>query len=108
MLAGRSISVTVLTFIFGHLRDERACSRRTSGYDWYLRSATMCLGVARRRQCGWARQMYAGGALRLGGTAVITTRPKSVPPSPAIVKPVTMINRLSSVPAESVAARIIT
>ena len=33
MLAGRSILVTVLTFIFGHLRDERACSRRTSGYD---------------------------------------------------------------------------
>ena len=51
--------------------------------------------------------MYAG-ALRLGGTAVITTRPKSVSPSPAIVKPVTVINRLSRVPAESVAARIIT
>ncbi len=39
---------------------------------------------------------------------MMTTRPKSVPPSPAIVKPVTVINRLSRVAAESVAARIIT
>jgi len=39
---------------------------------------------------------------------MMTMRPKSVSPSPAIVKPVTVINRLSRVPAESVAARIIT
>jgi hypothetical protein len=39
---------------------------------------------------------------------MITTRPKSVPPSPTIVQPVTVFDRVSTVPAESAAARIIT
>src|SRR6478752_5384735 len=51
-----------------HLRDERACSRRASGYGGTFDSQPCVLWVARRGDGGWARQMYAG-ALRVGGTA---------------------------------------
>ena len=90
-----------------HLRDEELaavqlpvttvpstrtmCPRGSSPRQWRL-GPDRCM----RARCASAAQQ------------MITTRPKSVSPSPAIVKPVTVINRLSRVPAESVAARIIT
>ena len=90
-----------------HLRGERACSRRASGYGGTFDSQPCVLGVARPAMAaGPDRCMRARCAS--AAQQMMTMRPKSVSPSPAIVKPVTVINRLSRVPAESVAARIIT